>query len=165
MANPTTPLRQQVLEALQVKLQAISGNPTYFNTVKSTSVVLDPGKGPNIMTIPSTELPFFIIEPTDAGSKFYMPSLRLREEFQVTITARQDVEGPIHTRNKMQVWERLIADIEVAMTRDITLGGLVVDTRVQIPTPGFDLGATTSIFVVQPVVCRLIRTYGSPWNS
>lgn len=160
MPAPTDPLRLRVLEALQTKLRAINGNPTYHSTVKASSVVLDPAV--NILTVPTTETPFFIVEPTSEGSKFYMPSLRLRHQFQVTITARVDAVTGLGTARKTQAWERLIADMEVALTQDITLGGLVVDVRLLEATPGFDLGATTTIIVVQPVVCTLIRTYGAP---
>ena len=163
MPAPTDPIRQQVLEALQTKLRAINGNPTYFHTVKSTSVYTDPAV--NILTAPPTEAPLFVIEPTPEGSRFFMPSMRIKNDFQVTITAVGYASGPIHTRSRMEAWEQLIADIEVALTRDITLGGIVIDTRVMEPTPGFDLGASPMIIVVQPVVVKLIRTYGSPWNS
>lgn len=161
MAQPTDSLRQTVLERMKAKLQAIAGNPLYFNTVKATSVTTEPDG--NIMTLPPTEMPYFIIEPTPDGSKFYMPSMRLKHQFQVLITARDDAPS----RNlKMQTWERLIADIEVALTRDITLGGAAVDVRVLEATPGFDLNPTTpTIIVVQPVMITLIRTYGQPWNS
>jgi hypothetical protein len=163
---PTDPLREQILEAIKVKLQAIDGTSIYFNTVKSTSVVLDPAV--NIFSLPPTEMPFFIIEPMVSGSKFYMPAMKLRHEFQVLITARADVVTTIsltNTSRKTKTWEELLADIEVALTRDITLGGLCVDVRLLEATPGFDLGSSPSVFVNQPLVVKLIRTYGSPWNS
>lgn len=163
MSVPTDPLRQQVLEAIQVKLRAINGNPTYFFIVKSTSVVLDPAV--NILTLPPTEMPYFIVEPTPLGSKFYMPAMKLRHEFQVVITARHDAPGGTSTSRKMETWEQLIADIEVAMTRDITLGGVAVDTRLLEATPGFDLGDKPTIIVIQPLVVKIIREYGKPWNS
>ena len=163
MAAPADPLRQQVLEAIQVKLRAINGNPTYFNTVKSTSVVLDPAV--NLLTLPPTECPYFIIEPTPEGSKFYMPSMKLKHTFQVAITARQDAPGGTSTSRKMETWEQLVADIEVALTQDITLGGIAVDVRLGEATPGFDLGAPVTVVVVQPLTVLLIREYGKPWNS
>lgn len=157
---PTDPLRYRVLEALQTKLRAINGAPNYHSTVKSASVVLDPAV--NILTVPPTECPFFIVEPTPEGSKFYMPSMRLKHQFQVAITARMDAETGLGTSLKTVAWERLLADIEVALTQDITLGGLAVDVRLLEATPGFDLGAVTTIVVVQPVLCTLIRSYGLP---
>ena len=164
MPAPSNPLRQQTLEAIQTKLRAINGNPTYFSTVKSTSVVLDPGV--NMFTVPSTELPFFIVEPTPEGSKFYMPAMRMQHRFQVVITARNDAPGGTSTSRKMETWERLIADIEVAMTRDVTLGGIAADVRLTEATPGFDLNAQAStIIVVQPLNVLLVREYGKPWNS
>lgn len=163
MAPPTSSLRQQAIEAVATALRGINGNPTYHNTVKHAGcVVTDPAQGMNILTLPPTELPYFIVEPLDSGSKVYMPSMRVREDFQIVITARQDSPD---RASKMATWEHLIADIEVALTRDITLGGLVVDTRVGPSSPGFDMGNTPTVFVVQPVMLRLIRTYGSPWNS
>lgn len=157
---PADSQRLQVLEAIQTKLRAITAGALYNNTVKSTSVVLDPTV--NIMTVPTTETPFFMVEPTPEGSKFYMPSMRLKHNFQVVITARVDAATGTGTSRKTEAWEKLIADIEVALTRDITLGGVAVDIRLQEPTPAFDLGAVTTIIVVQPVTVTLIRTYGSP---
>lgn len=161
---PVDPLRQQALEAIVTKVRGISGSPLYFNYVKAASVVLDPSV--NIITLPATELPFFIVEPMPPGSKFdYMPAMRLRHEFHVLITARQDAPTGTSTDRRMKTWEHLIADIEVALTRDITFGGIAVDVRLLEPTPGFDLGASPTIIVVQPLVVRLIREYGKPWNS
>ena len=161
---PSDSLRQQVLEAIQTKLRAITAGALYFNTVKSTSVALE--SSVNLMTLPQTEDPYFIVEPTPEGSRFYMPSLRIKNNFQIAITARNHASGGTGTGRKMEAWEQLLADIEVALTRDITLGGLCVDVRLLEPTPGYDLNQQSpSVIVVQPVVCMLIRTYGSPWNS
>ena len=167
MPAPTDPLRVQVLEAVQTKLRAINGNPTYFNTVKSASVVLDPGLGPNMLLVPSTELPYMIVEVMPSGSKFYMPSMRMKEDFQIAVIARNDTPASASTNlgRRMDTWEQLIADIEVALTRDITLGGLAVDVRLLTPTPAFDMAASSTIVVVQPVAIKLIREYGKPWNS
>lgn len=160
MPPTVEPLRYRVLEAIQTKLRGINGGPNYHNTVKSSSVVLDPSV--NIITIPTTECPYFMVEPTPEGSKFYMPSLRMREEFQVVVTARADAPTGTDRSVKTLTWERLIADIEKAIMQDFTLGGLAVDVRIGTATPAFDLGAITTIIVVQPMTVRLIRTYGSP---
>lgn len=160
MSLPAKSQRLQALEAIQTKLRAISGQPTYNFQVKSTSVVLDPSV--NILTVPPTELPYFIVEPTPDGSKFYMPAMRLKHQFQVAVTARIDAESAVGTARKTEAWEKLIHDIEVALTRDITLGGVAVDVRLQEATPGFDLGAVSTIIVVQPLIVTMIRTYGEP---
>lgn len=157
---PAASQRYQVLQAMQTKLRAITAGALYNYTVKSTSVILDPSV--NIMTVPTTETPFFMVEPTPEGSKFYMPSMRLRHQFQVSITARVDAVTGTGTSRKTEAWEKLIADIEVALTRNITLGNIAVDVRLLEPTPAFDLGAVTTIIVVQPVMVTLVRSYGSP---
>ena len=158
---PSDPLRQQVLEAIQTKLRAIVAGALYFNTVKSTSVVLEGNA--NLMTMPHTEDPYFIVEPTPEGSRFYMPAMRMKNNFQVSITARNHAPGGTGLSRKMETWEQLLADIEVALTRDITLGGLVIDVRLLEPTPGYDLNQQSPmVMVVQPLICTLIRTYGSP---
>lgn len=162
---PADSQRLQVLEAIQTKLRQMNGGASYHNTVKSASVVLDPAV--NILTLPTTELPFFIIEPTTEGSKFYMPAMRLRHQFQVVVTGRQDIPTGTGTSRKTQTWEKLIADIEFAVTHtgttdDVTLGGKCVDVRLLEPTPGFDLGGSPTIVVVQPMVVHLVRSYGTP---
>ena len=162
---PSESQRFQVLEAMQTKLRQMDGSPNYHNAVKSASVVLDPAI--NLLTVPSTELPYFIIEPTPEGSKFYMPAMRLKHQFQVVITGRQDAATGIGTARKAQAWERLIQDVEYALTHtgtvdDVTLGGKCTDIRLLEATPGFDLGMTTTIVVVQPAVVTLLRSYGTP---
>lgn len=161
---PTDPLRQQVLEAVQTKLRAIAAGSLYFNTVKSTSVVLE--MTTNLLTVPKTEVPYLIVEPTPEGSRFYMPSLRVKNNFQIVVTGMTYAATGTTSGRRMEAWEQLLADIEVSLTRDITLGGLCVDVRCLEPTPGYDLNQQSPLVtVVQPVVCDLIRSYGSPWNS
>lgn len=108
-----------------------------------------------------------IVEVMPSGSKFYMPSMRMKEDFQIAVIARNDTPASASTNlgRRMDTWEQLIADIEVALTRDITLGGLAVDVRLLTPTPAFDMAASSTIVVVQPVAIKLIREYGKPWNS
>lgn len=162
MAPPATSRRLAVLEAIQTALRGIDGNPTYHHKVKSTSVVLDPAV--NILTVPASESPYFIIEPTPEGSKQHMPAGRVAHWFQVTISARGECEGGSRPNRKTEASEKLLADIEVAIAADITLGGLVVHAILDVePTIWYDLNPTaTSVVVVQPLRCKIIRTNGEP---
>lgn len=160
MPPSVSPLRLRILEALQTRLRGIDGQGNYYFAFKSGSVVLEPTA--NILTLPPTECPGAVIEPTPEGSRFFMPAFRMRNQFQVSITAFADAPGGTSTSRRAETWEKLIADLERAITTDITLGGLVIDMRLQEPTPGFDLGASPRVVVVQPLVCNVIRAYGEP---
>ena len=161
MPAPAASMRRQVLLGLQTALRLILGNPTYHYTVLSTSVTTEPG--PQITNISPTQLPYFVVEPMADGLRDHMPAGRVRNIMQCLITARVDAEqNPGSASQKMLAWENLIADIEVALTRDITLGGIVIDTRVLEPQPASDIGGGPMVIVVQPVQVRFIRPYGTP---
>jgi len=157
---PSDSVRLAILKDLQTAVRTINGPPLYHTTVKASSVVLDPGV--QITNVPSTELPWVVIEPDSRGTPHYLPSMRVRDEFHVLITARADAPTGLDPSRKVTTWEALLADLEVAVTRDITRGGLAIDTRIVQMEPACDAGAGVMTFVRMLLRIPLIRTYGQP---
>lgn len=159
MPPTTLPFRERIIQNVATTLRTINGGTTYFNTVKTGSVVADPNV--NIMNVPITELPYIIVEPTASGTRFYQPASLIKNLFQVLITARQDATG-IDLDRKMKTWERMYHDIETALLVDRTRGGIAYDTRIDEPAPAADVGPGQMTLLVVPVTIHYIRTFGRP---
>lgn len=150
--------RAAILESLQAAVRAINGVAPYTYAVKTGSVSLDPTD--DVWTVPSTEAPYVVIEPLPEGSRDYQPANQVKDTFLVAITARIDVTGVAPNR-RMVAWEAWSADVERAVTVDITRGGHAVDTRLREPQPLLGVG-TNQVYVRQVAEMRLYRTYGQP---
>lgn len=148
----------QVLNALAAKLRAMTIAGGYHYDVKPTSVVTELV---NILTVPETELPFFMVEPTPGGMRDWHPANELEVIFPVLITARVMANGTASDR-KFQAGLNLLGDLERALTQDITLGGLLFDLRVQPAEPLVGLGNDNQVLVMPEVLCHYHRTYGVP---
>lgn len=160
MPAPTASHRKRILENIQTALRGITGNPTYHYTVKSDSVTLEPLA--TFGNIPVTELPAFIVEPAGIGTITFWPATRLHNVFGVLVTGYHVAPEGTSRNRKYAVWEQLFADIEVALTQDITRGALAIDTLIHEPQMAADVGAGNGVECRVPVDVRLIRTYGTP---
>lgn len=152
------PLRLRLLHSLATALRGIRQADGYYYTVKPESVMLDPV---NILTVAATALPVFLVEPSTEGVRTYQPANRLEYAFFASITARVEADS-LGASRKTEAWERLLADIERALTRDITREGLAIDTRLGEPTPLSTIGPDSMVLVLQPVELRHVRVYGEP---
>lgn len=152
------PQRLALLRDVQAALRAIQDPSVYFYPARPENVFLDPV---NLMGLPSTSLPAFVVEPDNTGRRSYQPAEVLRYEFAVLITARVDAEG-IATDRKTVAGEKLLADIERALTVDITRGDRAVDTRLDEPVTSCDVGASNMVVVRQPLRILHFRQYGQP---
>ncbi len=154
----TTSQRQLIIEALQAALRAISGGDYHYPLTDASQVTVDPGMqllGPVL-----SDLPLYVLETTPDGSKTYQPAKQILEVVRVNIHARYDAD-PVHPASKLAVFENLKADMERALTVDITLGGLVCDVRLLTAAEFVGMGSPV-VIVTQPVEARFSRTYGSP---
>jgi hypothetical protein len=160
MPEPAKSQRQRIIEALQDALQAIDGvsGLYHYPVAHESQVSIDPTD--NVLTVNGADLPFYVIEPTPDGSREFFPAMQLKDEFELNVHARKDCEDgdPV---GRVTTWENLVADMEVALTQDVTLGGLVYDVRLGTPRPFVGVGSNI-VIVVQPVTVRLHRTYGEP---
>ena len=74
--------------------------------------------------------------------------------------ARYDSD-PMNPASRMSVAENLKADIERAITVDVTLGSLVTDARLLTAAEFIQVGAPP-VILTQPIELRLYRAYRSP---
>lgn len=151
--------RGKVLAALIARFQAMTVAGGYHYDVQADSVVSDPV---NILTVPEPLLPFFLVEPSPS-SRTYWPAMRLKIEAHFLVTARVMANDGTSPTRKVEAGENLIADVERAIGQDITLGGLVIDARLQEPDgPMVGLGTNNNVFVLVDIATMYTRTYGAP---
>src|SRR5260370_25843294 len=123
----TDPLRRKILDNAVATRGAMPTAGGYHWDVKAASVQSDER---NLLTgITDTDLPFFLVQPTDKGEFKYSPANQVMERFVMAITVRADApESTVYNR-KTVIGEWLIADVERALQADITRGGNCVDTK------------------------------------
>ena len=157
---PAKSQRQRIIEALQTKLRAIdaASGLYHYPVAHASQVSIDPTD--NVLTVNGAELPFYVIEPTPDGSREFYPAMQIVDQVEFNVQCRKDCEDA-DPAARATTWENLIADVEVALTQDVTLGGLVYDVRLGTPRPFVGVGSNI-VVVVQPVTVRLHRTYGEP---
>lgn len=156
MADST---RLRILKAIQAGLQAIAGGAYHYPVAAATSVTIDPTV--NVLTSVPADLPLYIVEPTPDGDRRFDPAMQLVNKMRGTITGRMDMTDVTDPAGRATVWENMAADIELALSADVTLGGLVYDLRLMEPAPFVGVGSGV-VILVQPWEARVHRTYGAP---
>lgn len=161
----STPVLLAIVLNMQTALQGISTAAGYFNTVKLTSVVLDP----IALTMESpTELPFVVIghliEPVDQvftsrGGIGGRSAMLLTD--RIILEAALDAPGT-STARKLTAIAQFAADVEVALVKDVSRGGWAMDTRVKQFTSFVGLPAQSRCFVQVPIEIKYGRQYGQP---
>lgn len=102
-----------------------------------------------------------IVETSGDGMRRFQPACQLEDEISFLITARTDVRG-VEPGVNIEAGERLAADIERLLTRDIERGGLATDTRLGQHTLFTSIGPDRIVVVAVPGTCKVHRTYGEP---
>lgn len=157
----SVPIILSVLLNLQATLQGISAASGYFNTIKASSVVLDPVE---LQTVPSSEVPYIVLASEVAGQNQYTTSkpTAIRNEFTVPLHARIDVPGsPDGLKLRTAAWQ-FYADVETALAKDPFRSATVMFTYVEWPTFHFGLANQNQVYIEIPVRFLLQRTYGKP---
>jgi hypothetical protein len=150
--------RGLILEALVARLKTIRTAAGYSYDVSDQAVVSDPV---NPITWPVGMLPLLLVE-ISPSSRAFQPANRIRIETRFLITGRA-LAGGSEPDRKTKAGENLIGDIETAIGTDITLGGRVIDTRLQEPDgPMVGMGTNNNVFVLLEAVTTHIREYGRP---
>lgn len=151
--------RVDILQAMLVVVQGMTSADAYaYPLVDPDQATTDPTR--NVLTWPAANLPVWVLEVTPEGNKDYHPGNQVRETLVVNVVARgqaADVTG----NGRMEAWEALAADLERAFAADTTLGGLVYDLRLKVPTVYAGVGGS-DVVVVQPVEMRTHRRFGQP---
>lgn len=150
--------RGKAIEAIAVRLRAMTVAGGYHWTVRATSVKLDPE---NLLVIPETEYPAFLVETSDDTRDFH-PANELEDEFDVLITGIVAANGTEIDR-KTKAGENFVGDIEKTLCVDITLGGLLYDLRVVRAEPVLaGIGTQNKVIVMVTVRCNQHRQHGLP---
>lgn len=155
-ANPSVPIILRAIMAVQLALQGIRAADGYHYDVKPSSVVLDPVA---LQTIPQSELPYFVVGLVEEGpritSRTYQGAKYVKDVWTFPIVCRIDADGADSAR-KITAIANIISDIEQAVVQDLSLGNLIIDTRLEpSETPSFAFGGQNMVFVKQPVSVRL----------
>lgn len=166
MSAPNPPVILTIIDSMQTALRSISKSAGYFNDVARGSVVKDPVVAE---TIPDTSVPFLICghrcDPVSREFTGSRPSSVL-DHWRITIEGRIDVpevgDEFENADRKVKALAEIEADIEVALTRDVTRGGYAKYTYVLQATKFITLPGNIVCLFEQPVEILLQRTYGTP---
>lgn len=157
----TEPIEYRILLNARDSLQAISQSGGYFFTAEAGSVSVDPIDTIDIILGRAAASPSFVVEVGSAGRPTYQPASQILELIPVNIIAFANSDQQQDPVAKTKVYERLCADIEKAMTADITRGGMATDTRIIGRQMQVTTGSVRVVALVQLEV-RVYRTYGAP---
>ena len=153
----STALSIQQSLATAIRAMTVAGGYTY--NVQATSVMLDPV---NLETLSPAMLPAFYVHIDSPGERGFLSPMRVKDRLNFTVVARADATGLAFDR-KHTTFAALVADLEKALTVDITRGGLATDTKLGQPeAPLMQLGNGNIVVVVQPVSVLTYRVYGQP---
>jgi hypothetical protein len=151
----STPILQSIWDSLATALRAINTTAGYHYTVPSGAVYQDMV---NVQLAPLA--PCIVIGPSEGGSREFKPSMRVRERIVFALEARVDADGTDVDR-KAEAYAKFLADIEKALTVDITRGGLAARTLLRRPVgPFMGFGQQAQVLFSQEVEVDLVRTYG-----
>ena len=154
------PLEYDIVLNMQRALQAISVAGGYHYDVAAAAVSIDPHDHLEVLTGSLARKPFLIVEVSPGRHIQYFPGTQMRELIPIEITAATDAQALVAT-SRAQTFQRLCADIEKALTVDVTRNGKATDTRILDKRMGIMVSALRVMAVVQTEV-RLHRTYGAP---
>ena len=155
---PGVPRRLAVLRNLQTTLRGMTGAEYNYPLANPVAQVkMDPTI--NLLTgVGVPDVPFYNVEPTPDGGRTFWPEEQLTEEFIVNILGRHDADISVSPEIKTETWERMAADLELALETDTTRAGLAADTRLLVPQP-FTAVGTGVVILVQPVRITIYRAY------
>lgn len=163
MADTPDSQRLRAMKGLQAALLAIGGDGYHYD-VQDGSVSLDPI---DLNTLPDTTvLPFFSFLGPMPVERKKMGANIVKETIRVSVYGRVDADGTDEGR-KLKAFEDVVADIELALSRNLQLGGAANDTWIeQIEQPALGPGNDNIIGVVADVVISLMpRTVGTPGGN
>jgi len=132
------PILRQVWASLVTALEGITGGSDYYSTVKFVSTDLV-----NLLSMSSQQTPAFIVMADGEGAQrvFHMAG-QIKETLSFVLEGRLDAPG-LTVSAKSDAYARMLLDVEYALTRDVTRGGLASATFVRAPKGPF-MGLDTS---------------------
>lgn len=154
------PIEFQILENVQTALRGISTTSGYYSDIVDEAVKLDPDVDAETLRGRQSMWPFIFLQPMPEEWIYEGMPNGLRLEWPLKIHWVNDTDGTDDAA-KARAFFRGCADVERAITRDISRGGLAIDHRIR--TRAFNLSDDgTVVWAEIDTVIRVRRTYGTP---
>lgn len=132
------PIQRQVWASLMDAIAGIRAGANYHHTVKTvTSDVI------SLLSLPSQQCPAVMVMASNAGAA-RTPHMagQVKERLPFMLEFRVDAPGTV-VDAKRDAWTKFLLDLEYALTRDVTRGGLASATFV-LPADGPYMGFDTA---------------------
>lgn len=150
------PILRRVWASIMTALEGITSGTTYHHTVRFVTsdlvslLSLSPQQTPAIMVMADAE---------GAQRVFHMAG-QIRETYAFVLEGRVDAPG-LTVDAKRDAYARLLTDIETALTRDVTRGGIAGATFIRSPKgPFMGLDQTGIVQFQQRVEVIVVRNTG-----
>jgi hypothetical protein len=152
------PITFRIVQNLQAALAAISIAGGYFHDVADTAVKLDPNVDVETLIGDQKLRPFLIIEVGQEPLE-YQPAKRVKQRVPIIVHAVHDSD-PTDDNSYLKTFTRLCADVEQAIAKDISRGGIASDTRVV--TTEFKSFEGQLVWALVSIEILAHRSYGAP---
>ena len=150
------PLEHRILASLVVALEGIDGSSEYHHTVKtvSTDLML-------LTSLPADRCPALLVVPElDGAARNYLMGSTKVDTYAVLIEGRVDGHGLLMGA-RVRAFTELLLDIEYALTRDQSRGGIAVETQLHPPMgPYLGIGTDPQVHFQQRVTVTAVAALG-----
>lgn len=154
------PVQLQILQNLQTALRAISTGTGYYHDLQPEAVKLDPDADAEAFAAYRGLRPFVVLQPMPETWFYEGMPLGVRLEWPIKIHWVCEPDGTDDDA-KATAFFRGCADVERALTRDISRGGLAVDHRVVTQTMNWSEDGLVVWAEIDTRV-RVRRLFGAP---
>ena len=152
---------ERIVLDLQAAYRAIAPAIGATYTVDADAVSVNPDDFTPDLIIGALQYNPAILVLVDNGRQIgHSGGMQQREDVPITVIAAADVEV-LDPLAKLRAIQTLHADLELAVTQDITRGGLATDTRIDDKQHDAPTGSPR-ILAIQTLLVRVHRTYGDP---
>jgi hypothetical protein len=153
------PISFRIVKDLQTALRAIAVAGGYFYDVVSIAVKNDPNSAAHAIKAPGAPRPLMLIQ-VDPERREYQPAGELRMVLPIVINWVNESDAT-DDDSRMQTFFRGCADVEKAITQDLSRSGLAVDTRIVRCINNDDIDGS-EVWAQIEVEIPLFRQYGRP---
>lgn len=159
MSAPAIPVLEAVWTSLVEAIAGIRKGADYHTTVRT--VVMDLDLTPTLAPRDVTPL-VLVLADADASSRADRMGGIVDETlvFQCECRIDVDVEGMPESTGKLEAFARFKRDIEFAVTRDITRGGIASGTYLKRCKGPFFAPGSPIVFFQQEITVRVVRMAG-----
>ena len=154
------PIDYLIAQHLQTALRGMAVASGYHYTVTSVAVKLDPDQNVNELIKSNNGPRPIVILQVKPEAWDYQKSSRVRLIWPIAIHWVGESD-PTDDNSRMRTYLRGCADVERAITIDISRGGRAVDTRIVTRTMDGSIGGA-AVWAIIDVEIHLYRTFGAP---